>query len=887
MGRINGTLGQLNSHFDYYIDWTEDQINEANNTSRVRAWVYVLRNGAYYVEGIHNDHDLYIDGTKFEANPNIDMNPENGPHLIVSGTKIVTHNSDGSKSINISSNGQVCAIAGATYSPQSGAAGATVTLSTIPREAYIESSNANFTIGTNPTFSIKNDGDLFCQIQLYVDNVLVKSFNAGTPQGNYTPPLGTTDYNNIYSKMVSETSDAIFWRVKTFTNSNYNVQVGNDRDKNATVYINTPINKPTFTNFVVSCLDKTITVQDKYNNTLATSSTATLTGGSDKVIKGYSKVRATIGTGDKAVAKNYANMSKYRMIVGSQSKDVNYSASALNIDIDNTTSKSTSITATDSRNLSTTVSKSLSLLVEYFAINLYNFELVRDNGVDPRTKLKFSGKIWNKYFSTNTTSGGTAAELNSGTYEWRYKLETESWGAQSWNAITPSVDASGNITFDEYIDGDLGALGFDSEKNFTIEVRAYDKLSHDLTELKLNVGTPLLFFSRRGTAVNKRFNEDIGGSFQVDGILDLHRQIQPVAFVPSMEDNWVNHNAKIDIDQWTIPCYYRDVFGFTHLEGLIKSGTVGGSAKMFILPDDYRPTQRTLMGTLTNTTNIGRLDVSASNGYVIPYSGGNGWFNLSGLYWPTFTEGWHLPVFEDGWQDYSNQYDFAAQESGYNYAGYHMDELGFVHLKGLVKSGTTGSGATIFTLPEGYRPPFNMIFPTRTNAGRGEIRVLTDGRVVPQYASSTYTTLDGIYFMSADSPYWDEWVEMDYGDGFEGYGGDFGQAMEWIDPTGVWHMCGLIRNEGDKLTNGDIIVRTNFDYVDKYVGRRAMFKGHCNDSSFNDIRRFDIRGPKNGYGSASVTINNDFGGAPDGWLSISGFRKRLEHGYRMPVDKLS
>ena len=119
MAQIIGSTGSLPSHYAYWIKWTEDNVDTVNNTSRVTATVYVQKVGSYNVEGSQNSHTLYIDGTPFTANPYIDMNPETTPRVLVSGQKTITHNSDGSKSINISSSGQITYISGAYYSPQS------------------------------------------------------------------------------------------------------------------------------------------------------------------------------------------------------------------------------------------------------------------------------------------------------------------------------------------------------------------------------------------------------------------------------------------------------------------------------------------------------------------------------------------------------------------------------------------------------------------------------------------------------------------------------------------------------------------------------------------------------------------------------------------------
>lgn len=152
MATISGSTQYLSSHFAYYITWTEDQVDSTNNTSRVTAYVYVQKIGSYSVESSHNNHYLYIDGTAFNANPYVDMNPETTPRLLVSGSKTITHNSDGTKSITISSSGEVCHIDPRPYyTPYTGSASGTATLTTITRATAVTTSNASSVGGTSAT----------------------------------------------------------------------------------------------------------------------------------------------------------------------------------------------------------------------------------------------------------------------------------------------------------------------------------------------------------------------------------------------------------------------------------------------------------------------------------------------------------------------------------------------------------------------------------------------------------------------------------------------------------------------------------------------------------------------------------------------------------------
>lgn len=97
------------------------------------------------------------------------------------------------------------------------------------------------------------------------------------------------------------------------------------------------------------------------------------------------------------------------------------------------------------------------------------------------------------------------------------------------------------------------------------------------------------------------------------------------------------------------------------------------------------------------------------------------------------------PAFTNSWTNYG---------SGWAPASFWRDPLGFVHLRGLVKSGTVGNAA--FTLPPGFRPKESESFVVMSNGAVGRVDVLTDGTVTPASPSSnTWVSLSGIHFRTS------------------------------------------------------------------------------------------------------------------------------------------
>jgi len=98
-------------------------------------------------------------------------------------------------------------------------------------------------------------------------------------------------------------------------------------------------------------------------------------------------------------------------------------------------------------------------------------------------------------------------------------------------------------------------------------------------------------------------------------------------------------------------------------------------------------------------------------------------------------EAWVAPTLLNSWVNYGGTYATA---------GYMKDSLGFVHLKGMVKTGTIGQ--VIFTLPVSYRPAEINTFPIVSYALFGDVYIATNGGVTANVGSSNWVSLSGIIF---------------------------------------------------------------------------------------------------------------------------------------------
>lgn len=94
------------------------------------------------------------------------------------------------------------------------------------------------------------------------------------------------------------------------------------------------------------------------------------------------------------------------------------------------------------------------------------------------------------------------------------------------------------------------------------------------------------------------------------------------------------------------------------------------------------------------------------------------------------------PAFVNSWINHSSIWDTAA---------FMKDSMGFVHIKGLVKSGITN--VVMFTLPAGYRPKLNQLFGVDANDGvHARVDVTSLGEVIPRAAGNTYIGINISFF---------------------------------------------------------------------------------------------------------------------------------------------
>lgn len=254
--------------------------------------------------------------------------------------------------------------------------------------------------------------------------------------------------------------------------------------------------------------------------------TLALTGNNKDCIKGYSTIKATIPVNLKAVAKNYATMSKYRFTIGNGTTDVAYSNTAdVSMQLTNVSSGIYTVHAIDSRGLSTPVELLANNVIDYKNIEKGSkITATRVNssgeivGTSELVKLFFEGSIWYNEDGSKGNFGVVTNSIKSAKY--RFKLASQSeWAEENtYKDITVTLNADGTFTFDDFIEGDTTEKGFNINNAYNIEVVVDDELSSAKYTVNLGSGTPHIAYAKNGVSIMGKYDENEGGKLQIGGV---------------------------------------------------------------------------------------------------------------------------------------------------------------------------------------------------------------------------------------------------------------------------------------------------------------------------------------------------------------------------------
>jgi hypothetical protein len=361
-----------------------------------------------------------------------------------------------------------------------------ITVTTYDIARITDAPNTN--IGNSQTITWTNPSGATTSLKLCkTDNTQIIDYGSITGTSKTITPTAST----IYALTPNSNTITLRYIITTTQNS---ISYTSYKDCIFTV----TNSNPTFSNFTYQDTNTTITA---------------LTGNNQILVNGYSKIKATVSTSNKATAENSATMTSYKLVVGSQNTIVNYSSSA-NVDLSLTnpiTNNVIDLYATDSRGNSTKVTKTATMK-DYSNIKVTSLLATRENNVGQAVTLKFEAEFWNNSF------GSVSNTITSCIY----KYKTTSASSYTNGATTLTYTTSGNkITGSISIQGDLGASGFNVSNSYNIQLVVADKLSSATYTITLGSGNPALAIYKNNVAIGQKYNTSEGSKLQVNGNINI------------------------------------------------------------------------------------------------------------------------------------------------------------------------------------------------------------------------------------------------------------------------------------------------------------------------------------------------------------------------------
>lgn len=521
------SIGWNENSYTFRLVVDETSVDKTNNKSHVKIteYGYGLGNHAYSgFSGITNKISTYDSKSKTttqRVSSNVPSIPKGTTTNVISSWEgDFEHNSDGTLNLRVTTKySHSLSSAWLPISPVEFDTGEKA-LTSIPRETkfnwvkeYIDETSTKVNI-------TKYSSDFYSCILIYYGNTLIKT-TGNLSNGENTIQFTTSEYNTLYNatKNVSSLSLTLKYVLKTYSDSSKTTQIGSDVSLNGIFTFVESKMLPTFNNF---------TYADTNSTTVA------LTGSNQFVISGYSNVKITISTANKAVGKKAATISGYTFQDGlteaySSSAEVTHPLNKYNY------SGILSVTAKDSRGFQTPAQKALTLLISnYTTPVLSNVTTIRKNGMETETYLGLDLKLWNGNYNGSNRANDVIK------FQYRSKKHGETtWG--SWHDVTSAFKtAIGNVynghlstdsAFKIHENGSSG--GFTANIAYDIQVQVYDgygttTFNSDIEETYLDGGNYLDTYMKSGNgykyAINGMLDQNKKNGLQISGEAYLNEE---------------------------------------------------------------------------------------------------------------------------------------------------------------------------------------------------------------------------------------------------------------------------------------------------------------------------------------------------------------------------
>lgn len=438
MARINGTVGKNN--YLWYADITERIPDDYLTTNKtiVDYVIWIQNNGTRFSSNGWTKRTR-IDGKDVWAEDNANITTTlvgyNEAVGIMRGSKEIDHNADGKKRISVEA--FISKSSYGTYDPGYCYLYGEIDLTTIPRTSSVTCTDGN--IESSVSININRASDSFTHTLRYAFGSL-----SGTIATGVGTSYGWTLPTSFYAQIPNAKSGVGTVYCDTYSGTTL---IGTS-SCNFTAYTDESKCKPTVTATIVD----------------SNSTTVSLTGDNNKLVKFVSNAKVTIN----ATAKNSSSISSRSVSCGDGK-----SGSGTEVTLNKVESGNFTVSATDSRGYTTSITISKTL-INYVNLTL-NHTFYRPEPTTGEVKLQLSGNYFN---------GSFGATNNSLTVKYRYKESGGTYGDYQTVAVT--------ITNNTYsLNLSLGT-GFDYQKSYDFEIVATDKLNTVTKTAHVSEGIPML-----------------------------------------------------------------------------------------------------------------------------------------------------------------------------------------------------------------------------------------------------------------------------------------------------------------------------------------------------------------------------------------------------------
>ena len=228
-----------------------------------------------------------------------------------------------------------------------------------------------------------------------------------------------------------------------------------------------------------------------------------------KVIKGVSSVKIT---STAASPQGSATMSSYIASSGTKQKSGTTTTAPIEITLDNVDGSSFSVQAVDSRNRSTTATKSYAALIDYFAPIVDSANIARVDAIGTNINVNIVGRYmnWSGLATSNT--------VEQVSIQYRIKGAT-SWTTKTGITFTRNV-GNGNFTITGVITGN----NFVATNEYELQLTFKDKIGDFIVLANIPVGDSLLWrdLANKRIGIGKKPSVALDVSGAIDATGDIY-----------------------------------------------------------------------------------------------------------------------------------------------------------------------------------------------------------------------------------------------------------------------------------------------------------------------------------------------------------------------------